>query len=107
MCDQRSARCRPRSARQVATGLRGPARLRGLDRHLAADRPDGAFIITAVALAVVLAGNIVEFGIWGDGPVDSQDPGAAIFSSGLLILMFGLVFLRLAIVRSAWGRSGR
>jgi hypothetical protein len=65
------------------------------------------FTITALALAIVLVGNIVEFGLWGDGPLDSQDPGAAIFFSGLLVLTFGLVLLSLAVMRAAWERTRR
>jgi hypothetical protein len=65
------------------------------------------FTITALALVIVLVGNIVEFGLWGDGPLDSQDPGAAIFFSGLLVLAFGLVLLSQAVMRSAWRRTRR
>ena len=66
-----------------------------------------AFAVTALALALVLVGNVVEFGLWGDGPLSSQDPGAAIFFSGLLVLTFGLALLCLAVMRAAWKRTRR
>lgn len=66
-----------------------------------------SFTITGLALAIVLVGNIVEFGLWGEGPLDSQDPGAAIFFSGLLVLTFGLVLLSLVVMRAAWERARR
>lgn len=46
-----------------------------------------------LALVIILVGNIVEFGIWGEGSIESQDPGAAIFFSGLYLLMLGLTLL--------------
>jgi hypothetical protein len=63
--------------------------------------------VTAVALVIVLVGNMVEFGLWGDGPLDSQDPGAAVFFSGLLILVFGLTLVSMAVMGSAWQRTRR
>ena len=63
--------------------------------------------VTALALSLVLVGNVVEFGLWGDGPLDSQDPGAAIFFSGLLFLCCGLALLALAAVRAAREQSRR
>jgi hypothetical protein len=65
-----------------------------------------AFAVTAIALAVVLLGNVVEFGLWGEGPLDSQDPGAAIFFTGLLVLPFGLVLLAMSLAGTAWRRRG-
>jgi hypothetical protein len=52
-----------------------------------------ALAITFLALTLTLVGNVVEFGIWGEGPLDSQDPGAAIFFTGLYVLQFGLILL--------------
>ena len=66
-----------------------------------------SFAVTAIALAIVLVGNIVEFGLWGAGPFDSQDPGAAIFFTGLLFLMFGLMLLVMALAGTAWRRARR
>jgi hypothetical protein len=52
-------------------------------------------------------GNIVEFGLWGNGPLDSQDPGAAIFFTGLLFTTFGLVMLVAAATRAVWHHARR
>jgi hypothetical protein len=61
-----------------------------------------ALVTTFVALILTLVGNVVEFGIWGKGPFDSQDPGAAIFFSGLYLLMLGLGILVAAGVYTLW-----
>lgn len=63
------------------------------------------FILTAFVLGVVLVGNIVEFGLWGEGPVNSQDPGAAIFFTGLLFLPFGVVLVAAAVARAVWRQT--
>lgn len=65
------------------------------------------FGLTALALAIVLVGNIVEFGLWGEGPLDTQDPGAAIFFTGLLVLPLGVVLVAVAAARTAWRRARR
>ena len=67
----------------------------------------GGFTVTAFALVVVLVGNLVEFGLWGEGPLDSQDPGAAIFFTGLLLLVFGVVMLAISAVGALLRRARR
>lgn len=57
----------------------------------------GGFAVTAFALVVVLVGNLVEFGLWGEGLLDSQDPGAAIFFTGLLFLVFRVMLAMSAV----------
>lgn len=62
-------------------------------------------VITTLALGVVLAGNVVEFGLWGQGPLDSQDPGAALFFTGLLVLAVGVLVLAAAALTAVLRRS--
>jgi hypothetical protein len=80
-------------------------------RHYASRRGElqaAALTVTALALAVVLVGNVVEFGLWGEGPLESQDPGAAIFFTGLLVLAVGLVLLAISAAAGWWrGRRER
>jgi hypothetical protein len=64
-------------------------------------------VITFLALTLTLVGNIVEFGIWGEGPLDSQDPGAAIFFSGLYVLLLGLILLLASGVYALWRHARR
>ena len=78
-------------------------------RHYGSRRGEleaAAFTVTALALAVVLVGNVVEFGLWGKAPLESQDPGAAIFFTGLMVLAVGLVLLAMS-VTAGWWRGRR
>jgi len=71
------------------------------------DLARAGLVITFVALTLTLVGNIVEFGIWGEGPLDGQDPGAAIFFSGLYVLLLGLILLLASGVYALGRHDGR
>jgi len=58
---------------------------------------------TALAIAglgLMLAGNVMEFGLVGTSPIESEDPGFFVFTLGLLATAGGLAVLALLVFRS-------
>lgn len=41
---------------------------------------------------MLITGNLMEFGVYGTSQIESEDPGFAVYSLGLLIAFIGLVW---------------
>ena len=65
---------------------------RCLERRPSVPGASGAALATIVGLLLLLTGNLLEFGAYGTSPVESEDPGFAVFSLGLLITLIGHVW---------------
>src|SRR3990172_7690700 len=65
---------------------------RSLERHPNVAGVGGAVLATILGLSFVLTGNLLEFGAYGTSAIESEDPGFAVFSLGLLITLIGHVW---------------
>jgi len=65
---------------------------RCLEKRPSVSGAGGAALATIVGLLLLLTGNLLEFGVYGTGPVESEDPGFAVFSLGLLSTLIGHVW---------------
>jgi hypothetical protein len=59
--------------------------------------------VTLTGLGIVLVGNVVEFGVWGDG--SWVDGGWLIFLLGCLVTLAGLALALLSTVRRSVARA--
>ena len=50
-----------------------------LERRPSVSGAGGTALATIVGLLLVLTGNLLEFGVYGTSPVESEDPGFAVF----------------------------
>ena len=53
-----------------------------------------------LGLALVLAGNIVEFGLYGNQIFEREDPGFFAFTVGVIVTAYGLAVLAVGVVRA-------
>ena len=65
---------------------------RCLERRPGVSGASGAALATIVGLLLLFTGNLLEFGAYGTSPIESEDPGFAVFSLGLLITLIGHVW---------------
>ena len=65
---------------------------RHLERHPSVSGAGRAALATSAGLLLLLTGNLMEFGAYGTSPIESEDPGFAVFSLGLLITLIGHVW---------------
>lgn len=56
--------------------------------------------LAIAGLALMLLGNLMEFGFVGSSPIESEDPGFFVFTLGLLATAGGLATLALFAIRS-------
>ena len=65
---------------------------RWVERRPSVSRAGAAALVTILGLLLLLTGNLLEFGVYGTSPLQSEDPGFAVFSLGLLVTLIGLVW---------------